>query len=64
MNLTTSHGLAKELLSKDDHFLTVTIGNREYIVRGVKRVPTCANLDDSLLHMTLVVEENSGCIVR
>ena len=60
----TCHGLAKELLSKQDSFLTVTINDREYIIRNTKKVKTHANLDDSVTHTTLVCNELNGNIVR
>ena len=44
----TCHGLANELLSKPDDFLTVTINDREYNIRATKKVKTHANLDDGV----------------
>lgn len=60
----TSHGLARELLSKADDFLTVTVGDREYSIRATKKVKTHANLDDGVTHITLVCDELTGNIVR
>ena len=37
-NMCTSHGVAKELLSKTDEFLTVTVGDREYSIRTIKNI--------------------------
>ena len=54
---TTTHDLAQELLSKEDNFITVTIDNREYMIDGIKKVKTHANLDDSVMHTVLVCEE-------
>ena len=51
--ITTSHALAKELLSKPDNFITATIGNEEYIIDNIQRVATHANIDDSVTHWTL-----------
>lgn len=57
--------MARELLSKDDDFLTVTVGEREYMIRGMKKVKTHANSDDSVMHTTLLLESNEcGNIVR
>lgn len=60
----TSHCLARELLSKTDDFLTVTVENREYTIRATKKVKTHANLDDGVMHTTLVCDELTGNIVR
>lgn len=63
-NMYTSHGVAKELLSKTDEFLTVTVGDREYSIRTIKNIKTHANVDDGVMHKTLVCDELSGNIVR
>ena len=60
----TSHGLAKELLNKEDSYITITIGEKEYVVSDVKRVKTHANADDSYMYLTLVGDECSGNIKR
>lgn len=60
----TCRGLAKELLSKQDSFLTVTINDREYSIRNTKKVKTHANLDDGVIHTTLICDEMHGNIVR
>lgn len=62
--MCTSHGVAKELLSKKDEFLTVTVGDREYSIRTIKNIKTNANVDDGVMHKTLVCDELSGNIVR
>ena len=56
--------MATELLSKADDFLTVTVGDREYSIRATKKVKTHANLDDGVMHTTLVCDELTGNIVR
>lgn len=53
---TTCRELSKEL-SKNDNFVTVQIGDREYYIRTVKQKRTHANLDDSVMHTVLVCEE-------
>lgn len=63
-DLTRCHGLARELLSRDDDFITILIGDREYVIKGIKKVRTCANKDDSSVHTALVADELSGCIIR
>ena len=51
--ISTSHALAKELLSKPDGFITVTLGDEEYVIDSTQRIPTHANIDDSVMHWTL-----------
>lgn len=53
-SIITSHKLAKELLERDDSFLTVTVGDREYVIEGIKVTKTSANHDDSTLYRTLI----------
>ena len=62
--MCTSHSVAMELLSKTDEFLTVTVGDREYSIRTIKNIKTHANVDDGVMHKTLVCDELSGNIVR
>lgn len=61
---TTSHNLAKELLNKEDSYITITIGENEYVVSDIKRVKTHANADDTTIYLTLVGDECSGNIKR
>lgn len=51
--ITTTHSLARELLSRPDGFLTATIGEEEYIIQDYQRTKTCANIDDSTMYWTL-----------
>lgn len=51
--ISTSHALAKELLSKPDGFITATLGDEEYVISNTQRVATHANVDDSVTHWTL-----------
>ena len=60
----TSHSLAKELLDKEDSYITITIGEKEYVISDVKRVKTHANADDTTIYLTLVGDECSGNIKR
>lgn len=53
--IATSHKLAKELLQRPDKFLTVTIGDEEYVVDNIQCIHTHANRDDSVTHWTLNV---------
>lgn len=52
--------LARELLSKEDNFITVMCENKEYIIENVKRVAVHANIDDSTTHLALQLKEYSG----
>ena len=61
----TSHSLARELLSKPDAFITISIGEKEYMIDKIRRVPTHANIDDSNTYITLVANvECEGNIKR
>lgn len=51
--ITTSHELARELLSKPDGFLTATHGEEELIINNYQRKKTHANIDDGVIHWTL-----------
>lgn len=52
---TTCRELAREL-TKNDNFVTVQVGDREYYIRAVKQKRTHANLDDSVMHTVLICE--------
>ena len=62
LRYVTSHSLAKELLDKEDSYITITIGEKEYVISDVKRVKTHANADDTTIYLTLVGDECSGTI--
>ena len=49
--------LARELLNREDSFITATIGNKEYIIESYKRSKTEANYDDMSLYWTLNLRE-------
>lgn len=51
--ISTSHMLARELLSKPDGFITATYGNEELVIEDFSRISTHANIDDSVMHWTL-----------
>lgn len=55
--VTTSHILAKELLNTTDCFLTATIGEKEYVIDGIKRTKTHANIDDEFTYLTLLLRD-------
>ena len=60
----TTRQLIRELSDKPDDYITVTVGNREYSISHTKMIKTHANVDDGVMHRTLVCDEMSGNIVR
>lgn len=64
--ITTTHQLAKELLSNPDGFLTASDENREmeYVIEGTKRKSTHKNIDDSEMYWTLSLRCVDGYIKR
>lgn len=42
----------------------MTLGDREYSIDRIKSIKTHANIDDGVMHKTLVCEELEGNIVR
>ena len=63
--ISSSYTLANELLKKEDNFITITIGDREYIIEDIKLVKTHANIDDSVMHITINARDGgSGNIIR
>lgn len=64
MHFITSHSLARELLNREDSYITITIGEKEYVVSAIKKTKTHANADDTTIYLTLVGDECSGNIKR
>ena len=62
--IRTSHTLAKELENRQDNFITATLGEREYIIEGIKTVKTHANSDDSFTYYTLLLKDCDERIER
>lgn len=61
----SSHALARDLLSEPDMFLTAIHGNEELVIENYKKTATHANMDDSVMHLTLVLRDGgSGNIKR
>ena len=60
----TTRQLIRELSDKPDDYITVTVGDREYSISHTKMIKTHANVDDGVMHRTLVCDEMSGNIVR
>lgn len=54
--------LAKELLSKPDGFIFAINGEEEYIVNAIRRKPTHANWDDTVMHWSLELNKSNGNI--
>lgn len=59
-----SYQLANELKDKSDDFITASVGEKEYVIQSVRRVPTHANIDDGVTHLTLQLKECEGNIIR
>ena len=53
----SSHALARDLLREPDTFLTATHDNEELVIDGYKKVATHANIDDSVMHLTLILRD-------
>ena len=51
-------------MSHPDDFITATSDDGEYVISGLKRVSTHANIDDSVTHLTLKLKECGGNIIR
>lgn len=52
---------ARELLNKQDGFLTATYGDKEYVIENIQRVKTHANIDDTITYWTLNLRDcNQG----
>lgn len=61
----TSHLLARELLNKPDGFITAKNDGEEYIITGVRRVSTHANIDDACMYWELqLTKSGEGNIKR
>lgn len=58
--ITTTRQLMRELKDMEDNFITVIIGDREYIIDHITSVKTYANMDDSCIHKALMCNEMSG----
>ena len=58
--ISTSHALAKELLSKPDGFITAMLREEEYVISNTQRVATHANIDDSVTHWTLNLRDGGN----
>ena len=56
--------LARELLSRPDGFLLAANGEEEYVVTSLQRVPTHANIDDTVMHWQLNLSCSDGNIKR
>ena len=56
----SSHALARDLLNKPDSFITATYENVELVIDDFKRVATHANIDDSVMHLTLNLRDGGN----
>ena len=62
--ITTSHGLARELLNRPNRFITATHDGEEYIIENYKTISTNANSDDSDIYYTLNLKSGGNNIKR
>lgn len=53
----SSHALARDLLREPDTFLTAIHGDEELVIEGYKKVTTHANIDDSVMHLALILRD-------
>ena len=56
----SSHALARDLLSREDGFITATYGNEELVIEDFKRINTHANIDDTVTHWTLNLRDGGN----
>lgn len=56
----SSHALARDLLNKPDSFITATYEDKELVIESYKKVATHANIDDSVMHLTLVLRDGGN----
>ena len=56
--------MARELLNRPDDFITATSDDGEYVISGLKRVSTHANIDDSVTHLALKLKRCEGNMIR
>ena len=56
--------MARELLSRPDDFITAVDNDGEYVIGGLKRVSTHANIDDSVTHLALKLKRCEGNMIR
>ena len=59
-SIITSHALARELLERPDDFIFVMHDEKEYVIKSIKRVRTHANIDDTVMHWVLQLDEREG----
>lgn len=53
----SSHALARDLLREPDTFLTAIHDDEELVIEGYKKVATHANIDDSVMHLALILRD-------
>ena len=53
----SSHALARDLLKEPDTFLTAMHDNEELVIDSYKRISTHANIDDSIMYLTLILRD-------
>ena len=56
--------MARELLNRPDDFITAISDDGEYVIGGLKRVSTHANIDDSVTHLAFKLKRCEGNMIR
>ena len=51
-------------MNRPDDFITATSDDGEYVISGLKRVSTHANIDDSVTHLALKLKRCEGNMAR
>ena len=64
LSILTTHKLARELLGREDRFLTASDGEKEYVVESYQLAKTHANSDDFVTHIQLNLKEYGGNVIR
>ena len=62
--ISTTHMLARELLSKPDGFLLAKLEDKEYVIDNLRRTITCANIDDSVCHWVINLRDGGDGYIK
>ena len=59
-NIVKSHLLAKDLLAREDNYVTVMVKGKEYMIKAIKRVTKHAHMDDPYGYWAIAAEDPSA----
>lgn len=62
--ISTTHTLARELLSKPDGFLLAKLEDKEYVIDSLRRTFTCANIDDSVCYWIMNLRDGGEGYIK